>query len=64
MFFTHFLINAHLVFFFYPFPEKETREGMRNRKFPWSGLMANLSLKTNGGVNFVATHRWCQARWI
>ena len=39
MFFTHFLINAHLVFFFYPFPEKETREGMRNRKFPWSGLM-------------------------
>ena len=38
MFFTHFLINAHLVFFFYPFPEKETREGMRNRKFPWSGL--------------------------
>ena len=38
MFFTHFLINAHLVFFFNPFPEKETREGMRNRKFPWSGL--------------------------
>ena len=47
------------VIVFYPFPEKETREGMRNRKFPWSGLIqlknminALYSSQTGGTKNF------------